>query len=612
MAVPDEWQFLTEFGLQPFFRFLLLIQVISEMENDMFRRVIILILLVSLAGSAMAQRVGESAADRSLSEYFIGVAYSSSGDCAAAIPHFVKAKSLFRNPDIYLELSDCYSYQGTMEKAISTLEEGIRYFPRDGRLYASKGELYYQLVRAGMPSDDLARQAYDNLLKGWQLAGDREAGAKAVEMAFALKKPKEAAKLYESFPFEMRRQPQLLAVMIDVYGKTGEKNRLRKAVRMLANAGLKNSDFLNHVATRAISNGFYKEALKLMKQEIHLNPESFSQWDTLMFVALAASDCKTVRDVYRNHYKEHPTALSLYSMGSCLGRAHRYQDSAVYFKRALSVDSNDWKGKIVIEVMRDYLKVLVASGNYRKAFSEAKKAILRFPGDKGLKSDLIYIAVLDKHIKFAVHVATELFGGENNSRPPILNRLKKNPSFLKSYFKGMVFYALEDYDRAFNQLKRAHRMEPDNRDVAVPLAFIYDRKGKPDSVISIYRELLKVYPKDPLLLNNYSYSLLIYHRMLPEALRLAKIAVELAPDSATYRDTLGYAYLLTGQLDEAEENLKFAYGKNPENGEICQHLGEVYFRKGNFKKARELWLEAIENGGVDVASLRKKISFLDR
>lgn len=553
-----------------------------------------------------------SAADMSLSEYFIGVSHSSRGECAAAIPHFEKAKALFRNATIYLELADCYSYQGTMEKAISVLEEGIRYFPNDGRLYASKGELYYGLYRAGMPSDNIVQQAYDNLLRGWELASDEEAGSKAVEMAAVLKNPEEAAKLYESFPLEMRKQPPLLAVMLDVYEANGLKNRLKKTIKMLSNAHLSNPDFLNHVANQAISHGFYKEALKLMKQQINAAPDSFKEWDKYMFVALAASDCKTVDRVFNERYKKNPTGLSLYSKASCLGHKHLYSDAAVFFSRALAVDQNKWGDNVHLEVMRDYLKILVASGDYKKALKVAKEGLKRFPDSRDLKNDLVYVDVLNNRTKNAIQTASTFPGNKDGSVSPLMERLKKNPSFLKHYFIGMVFYAMEDYNRAFPQLKKAYKIEPDNRDIGVPLALIYDRMGKQDEVIKLYKKLLEVYPKDPLLLNNYSYSLLTYHRHLEEGLQLAETAVELAPKNPTYRDTLGFAYLLLGQLDAAEENLKFAYEKNPENGEICQHLGEVYFRKGSFQKARELWLEAIENGGVDEASLKKKISFLDQ
>ncbi len=584
----------------------------SELEKWMLRKIVVGYLLIALSLSGMAKGDGQSAADLSLSEFFVGVYFSSKGDCEKAIPHFEKARQLYRNPSIYLELADCYAYQWTMEKAISILEEGIRYFPEDGRLYVSTGDLYYGLYRAGMPSDDIVQKAYENLLKGWQLCSDPRAGSEAVEMAAVLKKPEEAAKLYESFPLEMRRQPQLLALMLNVYESSGLNNRLRKTIKMLANGNLDNSDFISHVVNQAISHGFYKEALKLMQQQIKVAPDSFKEWDKYMFVALAASDCKTVNKIFKEKYRKHPTSLSLYSMASCLGHSHRYKKAAAFFERALSADKSGWGNKVRLEVLRDYLKVLVASGNYKKALSVAKKGQQDFPDSTGLQSDLIYIDVLNNRRKDAIRAVEALLRGKDLSANPLWKRLHGKSSFLKYYFRGMVFYAMEDYDRAFYQLKKAHGIEPDNREVGVPLAFIYDRSGKQDAVISLYRKLLKAYPKDALLMNNYSYSLLTYNRNLKKGLELAKKAVKLVPDSPTYRDTLGYAYLLLDKLDDAEENLKFAYEKNPENGEICQHLGEVYFRKGNFIKARELWLEAIDNGGVDEASLRKKISFLDQ
>ncbi len=578
----------------------------------MLRRYVVGLIITVLTISGIAQENGLSAAELSLSEYFIGVYYSSAGDCGKAIPYLEKARQLHRNPYIYLELADCYAYQGTMEKAMSILDEGIRFFPDDGSLYISKGDIYYDLYKAGMPSDDIVQQAYNNLLKGWDLSESPEAGIKAVEMAAVLKQPEKAAELYESFPLSVRLHPQLLAVMLNVYEATGQNNRLRKTLKMFINAHVKSADYLQHVANQAISHGFYKEAVKLIQQEIQLDPASFQQWDKYMFAALAASDCKTVSMVFQKRYVNHPTSLSLYSMANCLGHKHRYTEAAAFFSRSLSADQSGWGKTVQLEVMRDYLKVLVAAGNNKAALKVVKKGLKVFPDSMPLKTDSIYINLLNNRKKAAIQIAKSMLKSKETFVVSLLKILKKRPAFLKYYYRGIVYYALEDYDRAFPLLKTANQMNPENRDVAIPLAFIYDRNGKQNHVISIYKTLLKVYPKDALLLNNYSYSLLTYHRNLKEGLRLAKTAVELAPDSPMYRDTLGYAYLLLGQLDDAEENLIFAYEKNPENGEICQHLGEVYFRKGNFTKAKELWLEAIENGGVDEASLRKKISFLDR
>ena len=71
-------------------------------------------------------------------------------------------------------------------------------------------------------------------------------------------------------------------------------------------------------------------------------------------------------------------------------------------------------------------------------------------------------------------------------------------------------------------------------------------------------------------------------------------AGQCAPQSVLSRSNSGAIYLLKGDLDKAEEELKFAKSIKPIYSKGLNNLGLVYFRKGEKEKARELYLEAIK------------------
>ena len=570
--------------------------------------------LLFLACSSVVHGQDKSVTDQSLSDFLVATMYSTRGDCEKAIPLFRRALALHKDAVIFRQLAECYYFQGNMETAIELLEESVRLFPEDPLNHIALGTLYYDLYRSGMASDQISSNALTHLKRGWEMAGDVESGARAVEMAVALKDAESAVSLFESLPIEIRKHPMLLGFMIPIYAERKQFNHVQKAMRMLINSDVENPAFLEQVANLAINRSFYTEALHLMMQRIQLDPDTFTDWDRLMFVALAAEECGEVETIFNDHYRDSPTALALYSLGNCAGRAHAYTRSADLFGRALQLGEQNWNSAVYVDVVRDYLKVLVAGRMDDMALTVARGALKKIPDHKGLAMDLVFVECLNGNFAEAKALLEAM--SENPDVRLNTQRLRaqveEKSAYPSLYFRGIVLYALDDFGPAAGELTAAYRLVKDDVDVVVALAFMLDREGKHAEVIRIYRDILKHYPEDPLILNNLSYSLLIYNDNMEEGLTLGRRAVSLEPDNPIYRDTLGYGLLLKGSLEEAMEHLIFAYEKMPENGEVCEHLGELYFKRGDLDKARELWLEAIENGDVDEDTIRNRIRFLDR
>jgi len=66
------------------------------------------------------------------------------------------------------------------------------------------------------------------------------------------------------------------------------------------------------------------------------------------------------------------------------------------------------------------------------------------------------------------------------------------------------------------------------------------------------------------------------------------------PKNGAYIDSLGWAYYKKGMLDEAQEQIQKALKYMPDDAVIRDHLGDVFFAKGEFGKAREEWRVSID------------------
>jgi tetratricopeptide (TPR) repeat protein len=156
---------------------------------------------------------------------------------------------------------------------------------------------------------------------------------------------------------------------------------------------------------------------------------------------------------------------------------------------------------------------------------------------------------------------------------------------------------LADGDRpgARKALETALEAAPSRTSTLLLLASVLELENRPEEVTGVYERVLREDPENPVAANNLA---MIYSRdetRLPEALRLAEIAVRKAPENPYTRDTLGWVQYKMGSWNLAARNLEQAREALPEHPEITYHLGAVYAKLGKKKEAVELLTEALES-----------------
>jgi tetratricopeptide (TPR) repeat protein len=114
----------------------------------------------------------------------------------------------------------------------------------------------------------------------------------------------------------------------------------------------------------------------------------------------------------------------------------------------------------------------------------------------------------------------------------------------------------------------------------------------------MFRQVLQQDPNNTMTLNYLGYMLADHNMRLEEALNLIKKALNLDPQNGAYLDSLGWAYFKLGNYDLAEENLRKAAEKTPNDATVQDHLGELYAKTGQLKMAATHW---------DVSRVQKKL-----
>ncbi|MBT7916960.1 MAG: tetratricopeptide repeat protein, partial [Planctomycetaceae bacterium] len=95
-------------------------------------------------------------------------------------------------------------------------------------------------------------------------------------------------------------------------------------------------------------------------------------------------------------------------------------------------------------------------------------------------------------------------------------------------------------------------------------------------------------------LNDLGYLWAAQNKHLARAKNMLEAAVHAQPENKSYRDSLGWVYYRLGDFQRAKIELEKAAAGDSADGVILDHLGDTFQQLGNVERARELWKQAID------------------
>ncbi len=136
-----------------------------------------------------------------------------------------------------------------------------------------------------------------------------------------------------------------------------------------------------------------------------------------------------------------------------------------------------------------------------------------------------------------------------------------------------------------------------------------DQSGDWTGALPMLRRAVELAPQEPVALNYLGYAQVDHGENVAEATRMLERAHALAPKDPAIADSLGWARYRAGNLTAALPLIEGAARQAPDDVEINEHLGDVYWATGRRVEARYAWAAAsVAADGADAQRLASKLA----
>jgi len=164
---------------------------------------------------------------------------------------------------------------------------------------------------------------------------------------------------------------------------------------------------------------------------------------------------------------------------------------------------------------------------------------------------------------------------------------------MRMYVSGTQKLQERDFVGAADDLRQAVRARPDMAEAFHNLGFALEKTGDMKNAASAYERALSLNPNYASALNNLGFLLATLEADPQRAVQLCQRAVELEPDSASFRDSLGWACYKAGRHDEAITHFQTAIRLDANFFKSYFNLGLCEFTRKNYAEAGRNFIGAL-------------------
>ncbi len=542
--------------------------------------------------------------DKAMEHFIDGTMAEQKGKYAEAILEFQDALKYDPQPGIKFALAKNYYRLGKFSLAYKFANSAVKEDSTNIEFNALLAQLYQA---ANKP--DSSAVVYNRIIS---IDSTNTTAYYNLGMLYENEKPIQALEVYNKLLDVTGPEWNVLIKIADLNERLGNVDETIETVEDLAKLDPSNLDLQKLLIESYLKSENYDKALNLSDEMLAAFPDDYSLIELKANALLRNGDVKESLQEYLQFIDNDAIPLDSKIRIGVHFLSESDKDSLILastkkiFTR-LDKDTTNWQvkmylGEISLLEKNDSLAVLYLedaadlaswnvelwmrlggllfdTGRYEKAAEEMSEAVSNFPDEFSLNFILgLSLAQEDNH---------------EEAEPYLEKAATINPNdiFALSAY-AFTLNRLDKQDEALRYLKKAAKVDPNDLQVLTIMGSIYDAQKDWSKVDEIYERALSIDQTNPLVLNNYAYSLASRGKKLDDALDMVNDALEMDPENPSYLDTKGWIYFQMGDYEEAKEFVEQANELDEGNAEIMEHLGDIYFKLDNKEKAITLWKKA--------------------
>jgi len=175
--------------------------------------------------------------------------------------------------------------------------------------------------------------------------------------------------------------------------------------------------------------------------------------------------------------------------------------------------------------------------------------------------------------------------------------------------KARLLMSINEFQEAKGYLQELYRQYPSDTDIIFQLGCVLERLKEFAEAEKFLKLCIKLEPQNSAAMNYLGYMWADQGINLQDAENLIKKALDLDPTSSAYLDSLGWVYFKMGNYPKARFFLEKAIKAGVEGGEIYDHLGDLYYKINFIEEAIESWKKFLkeDDPNLDYEKILDKI-----
>ncbi len=549
---------------------------------------------------------GEKLNKKGFDSFINGVTAEMKGDFSGAILEFQDALQYEQKPGLYNSIAKNYLYLNKLSLALQNSRKAVELEPSNIEF----NYLLAQIYSLGKVNDS-AEIVLKNIIA---LDSTETQAYYKLAQIYETNKPLKAIEIYNMLLKQNGSDWTVLIRITELYERLGNIDLAIKSIEDLLELDPSNQPVQRLLAEFYVKGKKYDKAMAIYNDIIMETPDALDIREKKAQLLIEQNKWQDASDQYEYILMQPDVSLEIKTTIGAAFFDKALKDSTLLpvskrFFEKLDKDTTDWSIKIHLAAIslitndetkaKMYIDSAAALNGFRidwwiklcgslfdnKKYKESvvitTEALKKFEGDFAL--NLIMGLALGQLEKFS------------EAKPFLKKAIEISPNdvnALSAY--GFTLNQLKEVDESIVYTKKAIQLDPTNVNLLGTLGSIYDGQKMYNECDSVYEQALAIEKANPLINNNYAYSLSVRGIQLERALDMATIAIKAEPDNSSYLDTIGWIYFKLGKFELAKSNIQKSIEIGGEKAVILDHLGDVEFKLGNKTEAMKLWKKALD------------------